>query len=217
MKNYKDQRPNLAQINNGKALSVKASLDAALHGTLTPDGDPASLILLTFNFSASNVRRFEGAEVSLTFAGAASERDVVFGGTDAKIGPDPECMAIEPEGRFSICPTVTDVSTENSWNLSAQGGPPTGGGSLQAGLGGKRNESYQEGNEITVTGKIRQVGRDDGPDNTAIWALGENEKSKKGIPDTLRAAVLLKREKPVAGHSGRFQATIKIEAWVDFK
>lgn len=79
------------------------------------------------------------------------------------------------------------------------------------------NESYKEEDEITVTGKIRQVGRDDGPDNTAIWALGENEKSKKGIPDTLRAAVLLKREKPVAGHSGRFKATISIEAWADFK
>ena len=212
VKNYEDQRPNIVDRMTGKSLMVKASLDGGVHGTMkAPDGDLATLIFMEFQFShTKSTRRFQSAEIIMTFSGARSERDSAEG---SMIGSDPEVKDIQPRYRSCFLPTKTKVDVKHSAHLSGQGGAY--GANMDTGWAWERNQSFETEHEIVVNGGMSQEGRSDGADNTVRWALMENGKEKKGIPSVLRTAVLLKRETPSHGHSGRFQATVKIEACVD--
>jgi hypothetical protein len=213
VKDYEDQRPNPVDRMTGKFLSIKAELMQVVHGTMTtPDGDPASLIIIDFQFlNTKSSRRFESVEVIMRFSGAKSERSDP---DDSELSPDPEVVNIEPRRKLTLLPTTKKVDLKRSAHATVQGG--ASGANVDVGYAWDRSESFETENSITVTGLIRQEGRDDGRDNTVRWAMMENPDNPKGVPSLLRTATLLRRGKSKKGHSGRFQATVEIEASVDF-
>lgn len=63
----------------------------------------------------------------------------------------------------------------------------------------------------TVTGAMNLgMGKNSGAYTCAVWTLVENEKRKSGVPDSLRVAVLLRRE-----DDEPFNAKVTLEATAD--
>ncbi|KAI9779171.1 MAG: hypothetical protein M1839_007706 [Geoglossum umbratile] len=191
------QRPHL--VDRGSSLVVQGDLVQVLHGTLSPDGAPATLLVVDFNFVSMELsRRFKSAKITLRFADARSRFD-----------QDPEVIRIAPCGYFSIHPTQKREEVKRSVNLSAQAGGAVAG--VNTGFGWELTESVERQDQTTLAGTIRLEGRTYGPKDTARWVLMENVTQKSGVPANLRGAILLKRK----NFDDQFIATIQIEAEVD--
>jgi len=224
-------KPDLIQresiINSGErdSLVVQAHLVKVIHGTLSPDGDPASLIVTDFKFvSLKASRRFKSAVISYRFASKNSS------------SPDPEVRKIAPMGSISIRQSEKPIENlSRSVEVSLESPIPTGG--VQVGLGATFSKSTETSMTISgsvnvgasttlgyswdvaekkdrtsqarVAGIARREQRQDGEENTAVWSLTESGE-KNGIPTFMRAAILLKRE-----NNDSFQATIEIKATAD--
>jgi hypothetical protein len=171
-----------------------------LHGTLVPDGAPATLAIIEFWFIATKrSRRFLSATIDMQFADA-----------EKRVGFDPEVLEIAPRGHFTLHPTKKQVELTRSAQTGIQGG----GGPATANLGFACDlkESTEKQDQTTVSGVIRLEGRSWGRKNAVRWVLMENATQKTGIPTHLRAPILLKRE-----DGGLFNANVKIEVEADMK
>jgi hypothetical protein len=188
----------------GTKLVVLGDMTDVTHGTLTKDGDPATLIVMKFQFvTGKNHRRFKTAEITATFSGVDA--------TDT----GPGVLDIAPYGTWSMLPSKTTFEEINKVNVGAQGGIPVATGNV--GYEWQLKEVLEKENTARLTGAIRLLGRDNPPRNTAIWTLLENPDTEKGIPTLLHTAILLKRDKPQPPNmiEQKFKATVEVKAEVD--
>jgi hypothetical protein len=102
--NPEDPRQRSRVVQELGSFSTKVKLKAVVHGTLTKDGPPATLIVLQFSFSGARAnRRVRQARISLQF------------GSDPKVpGASPELVNISPKGEnetklHSVCPYARGI------------------------------------------------------------------------------------------------------------
>jgi len=193
------QRPHVIQY--GTDLAVHADIFNIKHGTFTPGGDPATLIVIDFQFvgSESHGRRIRKALI-----------DVRFAPWDQPVGSenDPEVSSIAPFGFFAWNPLTGEEEKKLSFNVSAS----TGGlGNFGIGLGWETTKKVKKEKRTTLFGTMRIEGeRDYGAQNTAKWTVSENEIESHGIPSHLRTAILVKPK-----GKEKFRAVIEVDAEVD--
>lgn len=194
------QRPHL--VDRGDCLVVLGDLLEVVHGSLSQGGDPATILIVEFQFVPSkNSRRFKGASITMRFE------------SEDPSNCDLEIVDIAPRGRFAIKPTTKQIEITRSANASLQGG--AAGLEAVVGFGCELKESQEKTDQTTVTGTIRLEGLNYGGKNTARWTLSENRAQKDGIPTFLRNVVLLKRREKNQIKNIRFQAVIEIKCSVD--
>lgn len=125
-----------------------------------------------------------------------------------KGGSTPEVEAIAPEERWSLEPTMDAVETTAGVELSlgaTQVVTATGKLSLW------RTRTRDISASTTVTGARRLgAGKNFGEHTGAAWTVLENEKRGSGVPESVRVALLVRRE-----DDEPFNATVTLEADVD--
>lgn len=161
-------------------LSLQVEIISVIHGTYTPDGPAATVVVTEFRFQGSRThgRRFREAVLDMQF----SLRDTKVGGVK-----DPEVVNIAPFGSFSRGASTKTIGTTASANVSGTAGPFG-----ELGVGWERTSSVEKVAYTTLHGSKRIEGRYHGAQNTARWRLAENSNDKNGIPSVLRVAVLVK-------------------------
>jgi hypothetical protein len=185
-------------IDRGQALTVRAIITDVVHGTLTPDGDPATLLIFEFRFiSPTTARRFVRATITLIFEDA-----------NRQLSLDPEVYRIAPEDTFWLNRTTTSKDITHGVKIGATGGIPVVGG--HGAYDWEMHETKTRDHHATLTGTKRLL-KEWGSDNAVMWTMEENTNRKDGIPNFLRGVVLLRRKDDVP-----FGFTITIRTDVDF-
>lgn len=182
-------------------LLLQVELQGVVHGTLSPGGDAATLLVLQFYFQGkTDNRRFRNAEVKVRFADQQQPLE-----------EDPEVLALWPEGDFTFEESGVEVNDSKAVGASLGGGAA----GLQMGINGNltRNTNTKRSERASVNGARRIEGRDWGAKNVVRLVLDENRDQKKGIVSGLSAAILLKRSRPGC----RFIAIIDVKAQADLK
>lgn len=197
-----NQRQHILQEGKPGDLTVCGDLYSVLHGTLTPGGESASLIIMQFRFmgSQSRARRFRDASVRVKFANA-----------DHPLGTqlDPEVKEIAPEGQFEMAQETTqEVSTAISAGISV----PVVQGILDLNAGLERTTTVTQIGRVRGSGHKWMEGKRYGKKNTAIWKLSEDNIGKTGTPSLLRTALLV-----VPQTEDGFRAIVEIEAHADLR
>ena len=179
------------RINSGFVLQGK--IKEIFHGTLTPKGKPATLMILDFNFLktalASSNRRFRRVIIEIRFfEGAASK--------DNEGAKDPAVLKMAPEGVHTFNHCMLEREINHKFTLALGSNP------------------LQLPNSIAVTGaiqweKVTKVAMSDktsmtgmishdrhrrwGSPNTVVWTCTENAIKKDGVPAYMQTAVLVER------------------------
>ncbi len=191
------QRSNV--IERKGALDVRCIAIDVVHGTLEPEGEPATLLVFDFHFDPrKRARRIVEARMNFVFAGTGST-------------PAPAVLKMAPRGRMVVVPTQQTESSTVGVNANAGGGAL--GISLGTGLKWEKSVSRETNDATTVVGSVDMVGRNYGEPNGVSWALIENRSLENGVPAHLRTAVLLQRE----GEESAFQATVTIRVKADLR
>ncbi|KAI2629597.1 hypothetical protein GGR54DRAFT_269185 [Hypoxylon sp. NC1633] len=187
------------QTHYGDRLFTKANVVGVTHGTLSPGGSPATLLILEFRFiSMQQGRRFTNAKVT-----------VKFEDSDGDIDSTPEPFRVVPEGAYALRRTECQrtVKIVGNANLNAT----FAGSGASIGLLWEREQNETPEDWAQLTGTKYQTSSYD-KDDAVIWYLQENSTIKSGIPTLLRTAVLLRRTVDDAP----FNVTIDVRAKVDF-
>lgn len=182
-------------------LTLQADMADVIHGKLSPDGNPSTLIIVIFRFlGQGRTRRFREAEIKLRFS---DEKKPYV--------EDPEVYKIAPEGSF----TLHQTALKNEWTKVLDGSLSCGITGSTAGVSGKleKKTSVELTDCATLTGARRIEGRNFGKKNVVRFNLFENRSQKDGIVSELRAAVLLNCK----NDSHRFVAHAEMEAVVDMR
>ncbi|KAF4210304.1 hypothetical protein CNMCM6805_009612 [Aspergillus fumigatiaffinis] len=180
---------------------LQATLQGAVHGTLTPGGDPATLLVMQFYFQGHTAkRRFRTAEIKIIFADQKSP-----------LYADPEVMGLWPQGDFSFNPSEVDVNDSKGGSAAITGGPP----GVQLALSGSwtRNKDRKGNYRASLKGARRIEGRDWGKQNVVRIILEENGDQKEGIIPSISTAILLKRKAADAC----FTAQVEVQAQSDIR
>ncbi|KAI9698835.1 MAG: hypothetical protein M1820_007342 [Bogoriella megaspora] len=194
------QRPHI--IDRGDCLVVQAELSEVVHGTLTPNGERATILVTDFIFLPSkSSRRFKTASISMRFESL-----------DDTAG-DIEVTDIAPRGHFSLHRTTKQVELTRSSNASLQGGTIVTG---CAGIGWEKKEKEDRVDHTTLSGTIRLEGRNFGGKNSARWSMSENKAQFSGIPTWLRTVTRLRRVEKQSDAKTRFSAMAEVKCSVDF-
>jgi hypothetical protein len=193
------ERRNVIERTQGN-IHARVDLMEVIHGIYDGDGDKATLLVFRFRFDPQkNSRRVIRARISIEF----------FSGT--KNGAAPIVDAIAPEERWTIVPTVDNDST-------------TRGADLNLGISGvpfletsgtfkfEKTVTRDISDATTITGSINLgTGKNSGESTVAAWNLQENKRRQTGVPDSVKSAILLRRE-----DNEPFTAKVILEADVDF-
>lgn len=169
--------------NHGESLIARATIVEVATGSLTSEGDPATLLVIEFRFvSLNNSRRFTAARITLKFSDAKSRTNL-----------DPEVYRIHPEDVTLLDKITISKDTEQSLSGSINGGIPVAGGSV--GYTWKVTQLKDHEHSARLTGVKYNLRESlSGDDNAAIWSLEEHTSKKNGIPNFLRTAVILRRK-----------------------
>jgi hypothetical protein len=183
----------------GSALNMQMNLVDVIHGTMSPEGLPATLVIADFQFiSHEKSRRLPRANNEFRF------RDL-----DPNDANPPEVFAIAPQGSFSM------NQTEKTQELKRAAKADVGAAfvaNVTTGLEWSLTETQTKYSAARLTGIMTMKDRKREPRNVAKWSLEENERDEKGIPSLLRAAILLRRRT-----YERFLASIALETKIDWK
>jgi len=200
------QRENL--VDRSSDFVVQGGLVNVIHGSFSPGGDEATLIVAEFRFHSSKAsRRFRQANIELLFSGSRAHT------SDGS--RDPEVVKVSPMGKNSLNPTYESQELKRTIGATAE---VNGGSLLPVKVGGnviwEDSKSFDKEYRATVTGVMRIEGRNYGSKNQANWVMLENKSAanRDGIPTLLRTAILLRRK-----YAGIFTATIQIKTKVDTK
>jgi hypothetical protein len=211
-----------------KALKLIAEAPDVVHGKISPNGDPATLIVLKFKFQSLAIgRRFKSARITVTFSDTRDDsvpivenkNDDSVPATGKKKGPS--TLAVErivPDGTWALDQSVETEDRTNAANLNGISAP---GFTINAGFQHQHHEVGQKTDKATVSGtpSIDDSRRHrhciNGNNNVVIWSLAENPFTKQGIPTLLEGAILLKRDPTMP--EKEFEVLVEIEAVVDWK
>jgi hypothetical protein len=190
----------------GNSLVLIAEMPDVAHGTLSPEGDPATLIVLKFKFLPNEIdRRFRSAHITVTFLDAdANSKDLA-----------PTVQDIAPDGAWSLLPFKKHIEVTTTGSVGGVIGPP--GITINTGMQYQYKMIEDKDNCAKLFGTTRVLGRTWGPKNAVTWTLLENTDTKSGIPTWLQGAILLKRNPSPDKAGQKFQATVEIEVDVDWK
>jgi hypothetical protein len=193
------QRTNVVERKG--AVDVRCVAVDVVHGYLSPDGDPATLLVYDFRFDPrKRARRIAEPHMNFTYASA-----------DSSVTTDPEVLKIAPRGRMTLVPTSQQETATVTGEANA------GGGALGATVGGsvkwEKSVSRETSDATAVVGSIDLVGRNFGASNGVSWSLLENKSVETGVPAFLRTAVLLRR----ADEDTEFHVAFKIRALADLR
>ncbi|KAJ4286234.1 hypothetical protein N0V90_013268 [Kalmusia sp. IMI 367209] len=191
----------------GGAVGAECRMVDVVHGRLGSlegyeefEDAKATLIILDFAFdSRKNTRRIESAKTTFHFQATG-------GGDD-----DPAVVRIDPDGRFELVETSHTVDTTTNLGLDI-GAPPIAGFQAGAQVGWEQSTSRVKQDSTRLVGWKHQIDRDYGEDNAASWTLLENSTEKTGVPTSMRACILLKRENDLP-----FQCIFSLKLEVDLK
>jgi hypothetical protein len=169
-------------LNRGDTLSARVRLALLGHGTITPNGEEASLLVFDFSLvSNRETQRFVRASFQFVFRDAAGDEDM-----------DPDIYRIAPEGMFTIDARADPKNVKNNFNLGANLGLPNGG--FNAGAGRETEKVKIKAHSVRLEGERRVLDKDWGDDNAVIWTMQEDADEKKGTPSFLRGALILRRK-----------------------
>ncbi|KAL7935739.1 hypothetical protein V8C35DRAFT_298131 [Trichoderma chlorosporum] len=193
------ERRNVIERTRGN-VHVRVELMEVIHGTYDSDGDGATLLVFRFRFDPQKrSRRIIRARINIEFF------------SNSKNGTAPIVDAIAPEERWSITPTVDSKTTTRGGDLSlgASGVPfLVAGGTLKF----EKTVDRDVTDATTVTGSINLgTGKNSGEPTVAVWNLQENKRRQTGVPDSVKAVILLRRE-----NSDPFNARVTLEVDADF-
>ncbi|KAH0537654.1 hypothetical protein FGG08_005567 [Glutinoglossum americanum] len=192
------QRPHIIDdLCSGLLLQV--DLRDVVHGKLSENGSPGSLIIIHFRFhGADGNRRFRKVQAKIRFA---DEKKPLF--------EDPEVLAMWPDGDFTLSETELVIKDTKAAEVGA------GGGAAGVKLGFKGNWERQtekkQSDRATLIGAKRIEERNFGKKNVVRLSLQENPSQKKGVISEVRTAVLLKRK----DDTDRFVAHVEAHAEAD--
>lgn len=183
------------------AIDIRCDLMEVSHGWLqeSRDDEYATLMVLRFRFDPQKTsRRLRRVRINIEFLSSSADRDA------------PQVFAIAPEERWSVAPTVDQEEVVRGAELHvAASGIPFVDGGVNAKL--EKTVTRDLSDATTVTGSINLgEGRNSGLSTCAVWTLLENRRRETGVPDTLRVAILLKRE-----DEEPYKAMVTLEAEAD--
>jgi hypothetical protein len=192
------ERPNM--VDYGTSLHVQADLIEVVHGNMFEGKDLATLIIVDFRFTSTDPsRRFRYAEVIYKF------RD-----SDPSDADPPRVHHIAPDGEFSM--NRTEKTQELTRGANATAGSGFGPANVSLGLTWNLVETETKVDQARLTGFKKVFERNRPPPQTAWWSLNENPNDRNGIPNFMRAAILLKRKT-----NDRFCSTLTIRAKADLR
>ena len=199
VKNAPDQKFRAILIDRGETLICKSTISDVVHGTLTPDDDLATLLILEFRFvsTGKSSMRFISSTITLTFEDA-----------NENTKDDPIVYRVAPEGVHTLNKTTTSKQIKQSLKLGLTSGITGVGGNVGYQWEMQGTKAHERWTSLTG---VKRTLREFGDDNAVIWSMGENENKKDGIPSFLRTAVVLRRNDDTA-----FSFTIKVDTEVDF-
>ena len=201
-----EQQQHFIDHDIGDSLVVLGNMIHVVHGTLSTEGSPATLLVMRFEFQPEkNQRRFKSVAVKMIFSK----------GSDSVAGP--EVYRIAPSGAWSLLPSKIPVETSHTVSPSLQGGTGPVTGTL--GYQWQFKKTMNKENAARITGAIRALGPDKSRKNTVTWTLLENPDTNSGIPTLLQTAILLKRDRVTLDVDDRdgekFKATLDIHGEAD--
>lgn len=183
------------------ALSIKCDMTKVVHGTLTKDGAPATLIVLQFAFLPhGNNRRFKEVEITLWFSSG-------------------KVHSIAPSNQWTTLPSETQQERTHSISPSIEAA--LGPAKAATAYTWERKETETIRGYAKVVGEIKAL---DQPrtlvkrrrNNGVFWGLYEDKRAQTGLPTLLQTAVLLEREATKEEPLGeKFSARIKIHGNVN--
>ncbi|ROV96754.1 hypothetical protein VSDG_05533 [Cytospora chrysosperma] len=196
------ERRNVIERTQG-SVHIYCDLMDVKHGNLGTDenneDDLATLMVFRFRFEPQkNGRRVYRARIKIEFL------------SSGRLGSAPEVEAIAPEERWSLMPTQdTEALKKGSEvNLGVSAASfvnATGKVTLE------KTTTRDVTSATTVTGAMNLgTGANCGAYTAAVWTLLENEKRSSGVPDSVRVAVLIRRE-----DNEPFIAVVTLEAEAD--
>jgi hypothetical protein len=169
-------------LDRGHVLTVSASLALLYHGSLSPGGSDASLLVFDFRFnSTKRTQRFVDATVTIRF------RD-----SDGEDRYDPVVRTIAPEGVSVIDAKTDSLDVERRFDVGLNVGVQNLGANVNYGAQRTGQEIIEHA--VTLVGNRRLLGKDAGGKNAVVWSMEEDQKKKAGIPTLLRAALVLERK-----------------------
>lgn len=183
------------------SVHVYCDLMDVRHGTLGSTGtELATILVMRFRFDPQKKsRRVMESTVKIEFVPKEAGQD------------PPEVVKIAPDERWSLAATTDHEEIVSGSELSLGGAAAsvlTATGSLKW----QKTTTRDVSAATTVTGAINLgTGRNSGLETVARWRLLENAKRNTGVPDSLRVAVLLRRET-----DDPFNAIVTVEAKADF-
>ncbi|KAL2138964.1 hypothetical protein VTI28DRAFT_6004 [Corynascus sepedonium] len=197
-----------AVIERKGAIDVGCDLVGALHGYYGEpfdDGPFATLLVFKFRFDPQkHARRIIRCKATVEFTPMDD---------NAASTNKPAVVAIAPNNRLQMVPTTDpeQITTAINAELAVTAVPivtPTIGGSFE------RTRTRDNPDATTVSGNISLApGVNSGRRTCAGWTLLENATRRTGLPDSLRVAVLIKRQDQLAP----FQAMVRMSCHADFK
>ncbi|TLS24928.1 hypothetical protein PpBr36_08863, partial [Pyricularia pennisetigena] len=183
------------------AFHVYCDLMDVKHGTFGAAADMEFATLLVFRFRfdpQKKSRRIREATVKIEFVPCAVGQD------------PPEVISIAPDERWSLVTTMDHEEIVKGGKLGLDGSAAsvlTATGSLEM----QKTTTRHVSDATTVTGTTNLgAGRNSGLETVARWRLLENARQKTGVPDSVRVAVLVRRET-----DDPFNAIVTIEAEAD--
>ena len=192
---------------NVSGLVLQGNLKEVIHGTLTPHGPPATLVIIEFRFHttqrSSSVRRFRKVEIKLRFSDPSEPEG----------GNDPTVIKIAPDGKHGYNRTVSHKEVRHKARIGIHSGVESGNlVTLGAGYELETRSTRETTHWTTISGLIMQdQHRLWGGKNVALWCASENHNERSGVPTLIRVAVLLQRK--IA--QGQFLMETEISAKVD--
>lgn len=195
-------------VDYGTNLNVQGNLVEVVHGTLTPGGAPASLILTEFRFTTlDSPRRFRQATITFRFEDA-----------DAPDATPPAVVNVAPEGFFAV--SRRERTREVAHGVNVALGAGGGGIGAHAGLQfeWRLSEIKSYVDETTLSGIKTVLDRGVPPPNAARWAMSEAKNADSsggdhGVPSYLRLGILVQR----TSASGKFLGWVDVSVKVDYK
>jgi hypothetical protein len=188
---------------SGNFLLIKCDMVKVCHGTYTPNGAGATLIVLLFQFyRASSKVRFKSASIEMEFDRGE--------GTST-----PQVMNIAPADTWFLDHSVQKMETTYSSTANIQGT----GGPAQATLGvtGTWKRSSEKGYWVTIQGIPSTKGVSSPYNDKVRWDVWENSDTEEGIPMRLQTAVLLRRDKGNKKFTASLAITGDVDAWSSIK
>ncbi|KAK4107019.1 hypothetical protein N656DRAFT_720932, partial [Canariomyces notabilis] len=191
-------RLGLSELNNALILDadigskshiLQCRIAHVCHGTLEPNGDPATLLVMLFVFQPKGqTKRFKQVEVTLNFM-PGSEDTVA-----------PEVLRMSPVGEYALFPSEQEVEISHVFSPSLEATVGLAKGTLGYQLEHKTSRKIKDhGTIFGVARGSREV----------FWGLYENESTDSGIPSMFQGAILLKREKKLNSQYGQ-QFSLKL-------